>query len=97
MILQEFDIEISPVTTVKGRRLAEHLAQYPFDAESPTLMDDSFPDEHVLSMDTELEGYANILRYLNDQSFMPETSPREKRKIRIQAAKYVMLGGTLYR
>jgi len=26
MILQEFDIEISPVTMVKGPRLAEHLA-----------------------------------------------------------------------
>ncbi|PKI37317.1 hypothetical protein CRG98_042290 [Punica granatum] len=51
--LTEYDIEYVPRTSVKGQAIADHLAEFPIDDDTPIRMD--FPDEGILRVDEEKE------------------------------------------
>ncbi|PKI63994.1 hypothetical protein CRG98_015607 [Punica granatum] len=51
--LTEYDIEYVPRTSVKGQKIADHLAEFPIDDDTPINTD--FPDEGILQVDEEKE------------------------------------------
>ncbi|XP_031378350.1 uncharacterized protein LOC116193745 [Punica granatum] len=51
--LTEYDIEYVPRTSVKGQAIADHLAEFPINDDTPINTD--FPDEGILQMDEEKE------------------------------------------
>ncbi|XP_031375703.1 uncharacterized protein LOC116190182 [Punica granatum] len=51
--LTEYDIEYVPRTSVKGQAIADHLAEFPIDDDTPINTD--FPDEGILQVDEEKE------------------------------------------
>ncbi|PKI52028.1 hypothetical protein CRG98_027583, partial [Punica granatum] len=50
-LLTEYDIEYIPRTAVKGQAIADHLAEFPVDDNTPINTD--FPDEGILQVDEE--------------------------------------------
>ncbi|PKI52278.1 hypothetical protein CRG98_027320 [Punica granatum] len=53
ILLTEYDIEYVPRTSVKGQAIADHLAEFPIDDDTPINTD--FPDEGILQVDEEKE------------------------------------------
>ncbi|PKI54483.1 hypothetical protein CRG98_025125 [Punica granatum] len=53
LTLTEYDIEYVPRTSVKGQAIADHLAEFPIDDDTPINTD--FPDEGILQVDEEKE------------------------------------------
>ncbi|PKI58384.1 hypothetical protein CRG98_021202 [Punica granatum] len=51
--LTEYDIEYVPRTSVKGQAIADHLAEFPINDDTPINTD--FPDEGILQVDEEKE------------------------------------------
>ncbi|PKI61324.1 hypothetical protein CRG98_018279 [Punica granatum] len=47
--LTEYDIEYVPRTSIKGQAIADHLAEFPIDDDTPINTD--FPDEGILQID----------------------------------------------
>ncbi|PKI58123.1 hypothetical protein CRG98_021502 [Punica granatum] len=54
--LTEYDIEFVPRTSVKGQAIADHLAEFPIEDDTPINSD--FPDEGILQVDEEEDGTA---------------------------------------
>ncbi|XP_031375657.1 uncharacterized protein LOC116190138 [Punica granatum] len=54
--LTEYDIEYVPRTSVKGQAIADHLAEFPIEDDTPINSD--FPDEGILRVDEEEDGTA---------------------------------------
>ncbi|PKI73139.1 hypothetical protein CRG98_006481 [Punica granatum] len=54
--LTEYDIEYVPRTSVKGQAIADHLAEFPVEDDTPINSD--FPDEGILRVDEEENGTA---------------------------------------
>ncbi|PKI36456.1 hypothetical protein CRG98_043153, partial [Punica granatum] len=52
--LTEYDIEYVPRTSVKGQAIADHLAEFPIEDDTPINSD--FPDEGILQVDEEEDG-----------------------------------------
>ncbi|XP_031392283.1 uncharacterized protein LOC116204334, partial [Punica granatum] len=52
--LTEYDIEYVPRTSVKGQAIADHLAEFPIEDDTPINSD--FPDEGILRVDEEEDG-----------------------------------------
>ncbi|PKI71946.1 hypothetical protein CRG98_007629, partial [Punica granatum] len=51
--LTEYDIEYVPRTLVKGQAIADHLAEFPIDDDTP--INSNFPDEEILQVSDEEE------------------------------------------
>ncbi|PKI50907.1 hypothetical protein CRG98_028705 [Punica granatum] len=51
--MTEYDIEYVPRTSVKGQAIADHLAEFPINDDTPINTD--FPDEGILQVDEEKE------------------------------------------
>ncbi|XP_031405683.1 uncharacterized protein LOC116214414 [Punica granatum] len=49
--LMEYDIEYVPRTSIKGQAIADHLAEFPIDNDTP--INTNFPDEGILQVDEE--------------------------------------------
>jgi hypothetical protein len=58
---------------------------------------DSLPDESLFLIATDDIWYGDIIIYLQTQTFRPELSSDERRRVRYQARNYIILGDTLYR
>ncbi|PKI53105.1 hypothetical protein CRG98_026510 [Punica granatum] len=54
--LTEYDIEYVPRTSVTGQAIADHLAEFPIEDDTPINSD--FPDEGILQVDEEEDGTA---------------------------------------
>ncbi|PKI32890.1 hypothetical protein CRG98_046718 [Punica granatum] len=54
--LTEYDIEYVPRTSVKGQAIADHLAEFPIEDDTP--INSNFPDEGILQVDEEEDGTA---------------------------------------
>ncbi|PKI45540.1 hypothetical protein CRG98_034058, partial [Punica granatum] len=52
--LTKYDIEYVPRTSVKGQAIADHLAEFPIEDDTPINSD--FPDEGILQVDEEEDG-----------------------------------------
>ncbi|PKI76189.1 hypothetical protein CRG98_003416, partial [Punica granatum] len=60
--LTEYDIEYVPRTSVKGQAIADHLAEFPIEDDTPINSD--FPDEEIIQVDSEENKFAWKM-YLN--------------------------------
>jgi hypothetical protein len=59
--------------------------------------DDSLPDESIFLISSDDLWYGDIIIYLQTQTFWPNLSITDRRRIRYQARQYIILGDTLYR
>src|SRR3984885_12241168 len=66
-------------------------------ADDETVAEESIIDESLFLISTLDLWYGDIIVYLQTQSFRPELSKSERRKIRFQSQQFKIIGDTLYR
>ena len=80
----------------KSLVFAELIAEFPTE-EDVVVEDDSFPDEHIFLISTSDPWYGDILIYLQNLKYPAASSREERRKLRLHAKNYLIIGDTLYR
>jgi hypothetical protein len=96
VILQEYDLEFSTPKSKKALVLAELVTDLPSNTPSaPVNMD--FPDEHLFYIASDDPWYGDLLVYLRTQKFGQHPSRDDRRCIRHQAPRYLLIGDILYR
>ena len=58
---------------------------------------DSFPDEQIFLISTSDPWYGDILIYIQTLKYPVASSNEERRKLRLHAKNYLIIGDTLYR
>jgi hypothetical protein len=96
VILQEFDLEFEYAKSKKSLVFAELICDLP-SAETEKVAEDSLPDESLFLISSDDAWYGDIIIYLQTQTFRPDLSSTDRRRIRYQARQYIILGDTLYR
>lgn len=83
LLLQEFDLEIRDK---KGSEnvIADHLSRLIVDSSSDLPFNESFPDEHLLSIST-APWFADIVNYLVTNEITPHWSKKDRSKFLSQA------------
>jgi hypothetical protein len=66
-------------------------------SETENVAKDSLPDESLFLISYDDIWYRYIIIYLHNQTFSPDLSSTDRRRIRYQAHQYIILGDTLYR
>lgn len=102
--IQEYDLEFTITKAIKGRDLALHLAQHP-GPECSDIDEDIkalfyvFAIEQSETSDDNIEPpwYDEIADYLETQTFPVGTKPNERRRLRLESSKYVLVNNTLFR
>lgn len=99
--IQEHDLSIETVNTIKGRGLALHLAQHSVPSSNPELEDgddsnlffaDMIPSDLVLIH----LWYSDILYYLNHEKCPENLNSHQRRKLRLDSSKYVIVNNHLF-
>ena len=80
----------------KSLVFAELMCDFPR-ADTETVAEDPIADESLFLINTLDPWYGDIIIYLQTQSFRPEISRSERRKIRFQSQQFRIIGDTLYR
>ncbi|XP_057853197.2 uncharacterized protein LOC131063406 [Cryptomeria japonica] len=95
LLLQEFDVTI---LDKPGREnvVADFLSRLQLPDNEPTLVDDTFPDEHLFAISAESPWFADIANYLVTCKFPPHFSPRERRKLVGLSGQYTWINGLLF-
>ena len=96
VILQEFDLEFEKSKSKKSLVFAELICDFPR-VDEETVAEESIIDESLFLISTLDPWYGDIIVYLQTQSFRPELSKSERRKIRFQSQQFKIIGDTLYR
>jgi hypothetical protein len=96
VILQEFDLEFEKSKSKKSLVFAELMCDFPR-TDTETVAEESIADESLFLISTLDPWYGDIIIYLQTQTFRPEASKSERRKIRFQSQQYKIIGDTLYR
>ena len=96
VILQEFDLVFQSAKSKKSLVFAELIAEFPTE-EDVVIQDDSFPDEHIFLISTSDPWYGDILIYLQTLKYPTAYSREDRRKLRLHAKNYLIIGDTLYR
>jgi hypothetical protein len=96
VILQEFDLEFEQAKSKKSLVFSELICDLP-STETETVEEYSFPDESLFLISSDDIWYGDIIIYLQTQTFQPDISSVDHRRIRYQAHQYIILGDTLYR
>jgi hypothetical protein len=96
VILQEYDLEFSTPKSKKALVLAELVTALPSDTPSAPVNTD-FPDEHLFYIASDDPWYGDLLVYLRTQKFGNHLSRDDRRCIRHQAPRYLLIGDILYR
>ena len=65
-------------------------------ADTETVAEESIADESLFLISTLDPWYGDIIIYLQTQTFRPEASKAERRKIQFQSQQYKIIGDTLY-
>jgi hypothetical protein len=94
LLLQEFDITIVD-RPGKENVVVDFLLRLHINDDN-SLVDDSFPDEHLFAVSSHTPWYADIANYLVAGKVPPHLSPRERRKIIQKSARYSWIGGYLF-
>jgi hypothetical protein len=94
LLLQEFDITIVD-RPKKENVVADFLSRLDINDDN-SLVDDSFPDEHLFAVYAHSPWYADIDNYLVAGKVPPHLSPRERRKIIQKSARNSWIGGYLF-
>ena len=79
----------------KSLVFAELIAEFPTE-DDVVIQDDSFPDEHIFLIATSDPWYGDILIYLQTSKYPAAYSREYRRKLRLHAKKYLIIGDTLY-
>jgi len=66
-------------------------------ADTEIVVEEPIADESLFLISTLDPWYGDIIVYLQTQSFWPEISKSERRKIRFQSEQFKIIGVTLYR
>jgi len=96
VILQEFDLEFEKSKFKKSLVFAELMCDFPR-TDTETMAEEPIADESLFLNSTSYPWYGDIIVYLRTQSFWPEISRSERRKIRFQSEQFKIIGDTLYR
>ena len=75
---------------------AELMCDFPR-ADMETVVEEPIADKALFLISTLDPWYGDIIVYLQTQSFRPEISRSERRKIRFQSQQFRIIGETLYR
>jgi len=96
VILQEFDLEFENSKSKKSLVFAELMCDFPH-ADTEIVAEEPIADESLFLISTLDPWYGDVIVYLQTQSFRPELSKSERRKIQFQSQQYKIIGDTLYR
>jgi hypothetical protein len=75
---------------------AELICDFPY-SETENVVVDSLPDESIFLISSDDLWYGDIIIYLQNQTFHPNLSSTDQRRVRYQDRQYIILGDTLYR
>ena len=95
VILQEFDLEFIKSKSKKSLVLAKLLYDLP-SYSTATTSEPSIPNEPLFLIRSSDPWYGYFIIYLQTQTFRPNTSHSEQRRIQYQAKDYLIVGDTLY-
>lgn len=87
LLLQEFNLEIKDKKGAENL-VADHLSRLIYDKDELPL-EDSFPDEHLFSIDKALPWYVHIANYLVGKHLPDNLSKSQKDKLKSDAKYYV--------
>jgi len=96
VILQEFDLVFEKSKSKKSLFFAELMCEFPR-VDTEIVAEEPIADVSLFLISTLDPWYEDIITYLQTQSFRPEVSRSERRKIRFQSQQYKIIGDTLYR
>ena len=96
VILQEFDLEFEKSKAKKSLVFVELMCDFP-STDIETVAEEHIADESMFLISILDPWYGDIIVYLQTQSFRPEISRSQRRKIRFQSQQYNIIGDTLYR
>ena len=65
--------------------------------DTATVVEEPIADESLFLISTLDPWFGDIIIYLQTQTFRPEASKEDRRKIRFQSQQYKIIGDTLYR
>jgi hypothetical protein len=94
LLFQEFNITMLD-RPGKDNVVADFLSRIK-NEDDDTLVDDSFPDEHIFSLSVNTPWFADMENYLDTRRLPSHLSPHEKRKIITQSANYSWVGHDLF-
>lgn len=80
----------------KSLVFAELMCDFPR-TNTETVAEEPIVDESLFLISTLDPWYGDIIVYIQNQSFQPEISRSQQRKIRFQSQQYNIIGDTLYR
>eukprot|EP00253_Pinus_taeda_P017585 PITA_17585 len=92
VILQEFDLEFEKSKSKKSLVFAELMR-----VNTETVAEDPIADESLFLISALDLWYGDIITYVQTQSFQPDLSRSDRRKIRFQSQQFKIIGDTLYR
>jgi hypothetical protein len=95
VILQEFDLEFEHAKSKKSLVFSKLICDLP-STDTTNVAEDSLPDESLFLISSDDVWYRDIIIYLQTQTFRPDLSSTDRRRIRYQARQYIILGDTLY-
>jgi hypothetical protein len=95
VILQEFDLDFSSIKSKKSLVFAELILDFPRPDED-IIHDDFFIDENIFLISSSEPWYGDILIYLQNLNLSQHLSRDDRRRIRHQAKKYLIIDNTLY-
>jgi hypothetical protein len=95
VILQEFDLEFERAKSNKSLVFVELICDLP-STETENVAEDYLPDESLFLISYDDSWYGDIIIYLQTQTFWPDLSSTDRRRIHYQARQYIILGDTLY-
>eukprot|EP00253_Pinus_taeda_P030841 PITA_30841 len=96
VILQEFDLEFEKSKSKKSLVFAELMCAF-LCVDTETVAEERIADESLFLISTLDPWYGDIIIYLQTQTFRPDISRSECRKIRFQSQQFKIIGDTLYR
>jgi hypothetical protein len=95
LLLQEFNFTIQ-VRPGKSHANADHLSRLS-DALGTEPIDDSFPDADLFFIDKVSPEYAEIINYLQTNTFPEGLSKKQQQRLIFKAAPYSIIADTLYK
>ena len=89
-------MEFEQAKSKKSLVFSKLISDFP-DSETENVEANSLPDESLFLISSDDLWYGDIIIYLQTQTFWPNFSSTDRRRIHYQARQYIILGDTLYR
>ena len=92
--IQEFNVDIQVTKLVRGQGLAKLMAETNLEANQINQLD-VYPRDESCDMD-DCGWYQGVIYYLRNLRTPPELTESQKRSLKLQAIKYIIIRGKLY-